>query len=106
MAIFVLLVLLFPGSNLVIESYQNVIFSEQNEISLTCVRWLVTFSIDQTLYDVAFQLLKECIRNVQSAKEDFLQEFLGNVTFEVLMNNVNDEFKEIMMELKQLLLKY
>ena len=63
MANLVLLVLLlFPGSNLAIESYQNVVFCEQNEISLTRARWRVTFSIDLTLYDAAFQLLKECIK--------------------------------------------
>ena len=39
MANLVLLVLLlFPGLNLAIESYQNVVFSEQNEISLTQAR--------------------------------------------------------------------
>ena len=108
MANLVLLVLLlFPGSNLAIESYQNVVFSEQNEISLTRARWLVTFSIDLTPYDAAFQLLKECIKNVRSgAKEDFPQEFLGDVTFETLINNVNEEFKEITIKCERLLLKY
>ena len=106
MAHLVLLVfLLFPGSNLVIKSYQNAVFSEQNEISLTRARWLMRFSIDLTPYDAAFRLFKECIRNVQSgAKENFLQEFLGSVTFEAVINKVKEELKEIMIEPMQLLL--
>ena len=108
MASLVLFVLLlFPGSRLAMESYQNVIFREQNEISLTRARWLVTFSIDLTPYDTAFQLLKEYIGKVQSgAKEDFPQEFLGDVTFEALINSVNTEFREIKMERENVLLKY
>ena len=58
----VLVLLLFPGPNLAIESYQNVVFSEQNEISLTQARWPVTFSIDLTPYEATFQLLKEYIK--------------------------------------------
>ena len=102
-----LVLLLFRRSNLAIESYHKFVFSEQNEISLTQARWLVTFSIDLTPYDAAFQLLKEYIKNVQSgAKEDFPQEFLGDVTFETLINNVKEEFKEITIKREQLLLKY
>ena len=67
----------------------------------------MTFSIDLTPYDAAFQLLKEYIKNVRSgAKKDFPQEFLGDVTFETLINNVNEEFKEITIKREQLLLKY
>ena len=46
-------------------------------------------------------------KNVRSGvKEDFSQEFLGDVTFETLMNNINEEFKEITIKREQLLLKY
>ena len=111
MANLVLLVLLlFPGSNLAIESYQNVVFSEQNEISLTRARWLVTFSIDLTPYNAAFQLLKEYIKNVRSGeKEGFPPEFLGDVIFETLINNVNEEFNKMrtaLIEIRRLSVSY
>ena len=52
-------------------------------------------------------VVKRIHKNVQSgAKEDFPQEFLGDATFETLINNVNEEFKEITIKRKQLLLKY
>ena len=37
------------------------------------------------------------------AKEDFLQEFVGGVTFTTLVNYMNDEFKEVKMEREHLL---
>ena len=90
-----------------IEGYQNVIFHEQSEISPTRARWLVTFAIDLAPYDAAFQSLDECIRSVQTgAKEDFPQEFLGDVTFETLVKNVNDEFMEVKKEREHLPSKY
>ena len=90
-----------------IEGYQKVIFHEQSEISPTCARWLVTFAIDLAPYDAAFQSLDECIRSVQTgAKEDFPQEFLGDVTFETLVKNANDEFMEVKKEREHLLSKY
>ena len=92
---------------MVIEVYQNVIFHEQSEISPTSAKWLVTFAIDLASYDVAFQSLEECIRNVQTGtREDFPQEFLGDVTFETLVKNGNDEFMEVKKEREHLLWKY
>ena len=80
------ILLCISGSGMAIEGYQNVIFHDQSEISPTRAKWLVTFAIDLAPYDAAFQSLDECIRNVQTgAKEDFPQEFLGDVTFESLV---------------------
>ena len=85
----------------------EVIFHEQSEISPTRARWLVIFAVDLAPYDAAFQSLEESIRNVQTeAKEDFPQEFLGDVTFETLVKNVNDEFMEVKKEREHLLSKY
>ena len=46
---------------------------------------------------------KEC---PDGAKEDFPQEFLGDVTFETQVKNVNDEFMEVKKEREHLLSKY
>lgn len=75
-----------PFSNLGGRGYQNVIFLEQNEISIMWTRWLVTFSINLAPYNRASRFLKESISNVQSgAKKDFPQEFLEDETFETLL---------------------
>ena len=52
-------------------------------------------------------VIKRMHENVRSGlKEDFSQEFLRDVTFETLINYVNEEFKEITIKREQLLLKY
>lgn len=99
--------MLLPMLTFAIEGYQNVIFQERDKISLTRAMWLVTFAIDLTPYDRAFKFLEESIKDVQTrAKEDFPQEFLGDTTFEALVNNVNGEFLEVKTKRQKLLNKY